>query len=293
VLSATLALAQNGSAKQHAAAVRSSHPPSVQQTIDDPTLNVTWLADADLPASLKLGLTFNADGSMQYATAVEWVRRLNHYRKKGYLGHKDWTLPVTPTPYSDSGCSGYNGKGGGNFGNGCTAAPLAELYRSMLGLVGPNTAVTIPEADTGPFHDFQPYLYWSETASKTNAGGLNTQSFNTGWSGSNQNDHWMYVLPLLPGNPFHGTAKSGLQPVDGGQAVYQPGAGPEGAAVTWLADADLAKSEQYGYGAVNVGLTGPAYKAVRTNGELTPKATATTNFGSGHGSVSSTIILKP
>jgi len=244
LLGSTLAFADTGSA--------SSRPPSVQQTIDDPALNVTWLADADLPASLKLGLgtaqkglaPINQDGSMQYATALEWVRRLNHYRHKGYLGHNDWTLPITPTPYSDRGCSGFNAKGGGNFGNGCTAAPLAELYVHMLGLSGPDTAVAIPDASTGPFHDFQPYLYWSDTPNKTSAGGFDTQSFNTDWPGSNQNDHWMYVLPMLPGNPFHAGGQGLLQAVDGGQAVYERGAG-----VTWLADADLAKTQRYGYGA--------------------------------------------
>ncbi|HXR13254.1 MAG TPA: hypothetical protein VN740_01260 [Solirubrobacteraceae bacterium] len=227
------------------------------QTIYDPTLRVTWLADADLAASEKFGLStaqhgltaINADGSMQYATAQAWVRRLNHANNgKGWLGHTNWTLPITPTPYSDTGCSGYDKKGGGNFGLGCTAAPLAELYADVLGVPSPDTAVAVPDTTTGPFRDFQPYLYW--TGAGAVAGGFRTLSFNTGWAmGSNQGDHWMYVLPVLSGNPFGGTVKSGLQPVDGGQAVFEPGAGPHGADVTWLADADYAKTHKFSYGA--------------------------------------------
>jgi len=227
------------------------------QTIYDPTLRVTWLADADLAASEKFGLStaqhgltaINADGSMQYATAQAWVRRLNHANNgKGWLGHTNWTLPITPTPYSDTGCSGYDKKGGGNFGLGCTAAPLAELYADVLGVPSPDTAVAVPDTTTGPFRDFQPYLYW--TGAGAVAGGFRTLSFNTGWAmGSNQGDHWMYVLPVLSGNPFGGTFKSGLQPVDGGQAVFEPGAGPHGADVTWLADADYAKTHKFSYGA--------------------------------------------
>jgi len=255
---AIFAVATPGLAQSHAISSLPVHSAAGQQTIYDPTLHVTWLADADLAATEKFGLTtpqhgltpINTDGSMQYATAKMWVRRLNHFNHgKGWLGHNDWTLPITQTPYGDTGCSGYNKKGGGHFGLGCTQAPLAELYAHELGVPSPDTTVTIADATTGPFHDFQPYLYW--TGAGDVAGGFRTVSFNTGWAmGSNQDQHWMYVLPVLPGNPFGGTATSGLQSVDGGQAVYQPGAGPGGAAVTWLADADYAKTHRFSYGSL-------------------------------------------
>ena len=224
-----------------------------QQTVYDPTLSVYWLANADLPATLKLGLTsaqskyspINADGSMRYATAVQWVYRLNHYKGTGWLGHNDWTLPITVTPYADPGCSG-GPDGRGQFGLGCTLAPYAELYDNLLGLHFPASAVGIPIAGTGPFDDFQPYLYWSNTQvpSKRQGlpGGFDTFSFNTGWAGENQANHYMYVLPVLPGNPFGGTGHSGLESVDAGKAVYEPRAD-----VTWLADADLPKTEPFDY----------------------------------------------
>lgn len=225
-------------------------------TIYDPTLQVTWLADANLAATHKFGLTsssgkvppINQDGSMQYATAVEWVKRLNHYNHgKGWLGHHNWTLPITQTPYVDSGCKSDNPKGGGSFGLGCKKAPLAELYTHLLGLHWPETAVPIFDTESGPFHDFQPYLYWSGTQVRKNGKpfGFYTFSFNTGWAGENQDQHWMYVLPMIAGKPFGGAAKPALQPVDGGRAVYEPGAPPGG--VTWLADADLARTQPLEY----------------------------------------------
>ena len=236
-----LALAMAAGAEGAGVASRSALSAKVPTTVYDPVLHVSWLADANLPARMKFGLAINKDGSMSYQTAVQWVRRLN---RNHFLGHGDWTLPITPTPYRDMGCSGRNKKGGGSFGLGCSKSPLAWLYTHMLGLRWPDTAVAIPDTTTGPFHDFQPYLYWTGTPAQT-AGGLQTFSFNTGWSGSNQTDHFMYVLPMLAGNPFVGTATSGLQSVDGGQAVWEPGAGPAGAGITWLADADLARTEHF------------------------------------------------
>ena len=94
-------------------------------TINDAALGVTWLAAADLAASDTFNVAgISCDGSMEYATALKWVRAMNC---ADYDGHSNWTLPITPTPYADAGCSGKNEKGGGNFGIGCTESPLASL----------------------------------------------------------------------------------------------------------------------------------------------------------------------
>ncbi len=237
-----------------AGARRASAPVRIRvaSTVYDPVSHVNWLADADLPARMKLGLPINRDGSMSFQTAVKWVRRLD---RRKYLGHNNWTLPITPTPYSDNRCSGRNMMGGGSFGLGCSKSPLARLYKRILGLRWPDTAVAIPDTTTGPFHDFQPYLYWTGTPAKPtgkpapgslNSGGFDTVSFNTGFPHTaNQTDHYMYVLPVLAGNQFGGTALTGLQAVEGGQAVWQPGAGPGHVGLTWLADADLARTQHF------------------------------------------------
>jgi hypothetical protein len=214
-------------------------PPAVHPvlgTVYDPLLEVTWLADADLPRTQTFGVKgINRNGSMDYATALLWIRALNAHR---YLGHGDWLLPTTPTPSHDPSCSSKNHK----FGFGCLTSAFGSLYTRTLHLQAPDTAVPIPAGKVGPFRDFQPYLYWTDRPGRGNTGGFSTFSFNTGWSGSNTYSHTMYVLPLLQGNPFHtpGTGQ-GLHPSRDGATVWDPAAG-----VTWLADADLARTEQFG-----------------------------------------------
>jgi hypothetical protein len=58
----------------------------------DACLNVTYLADANLPATLPLGVAgIQADGAMTWPTAKAWVQALN---ASAYLGYADWRLPV-------------------------------------------------------------------------------------------------------------------------------------------------------------------------------------------------------
>jgi hypothetical protein len=214
--------------------------------VDDAALGVTWLANADLAATDTFNVPgISCDGSMEYATALKWVAAMNH---ADYLGHSDWTLPITPTPYADGGCSGKNEAGGGNFGIGCTKSPLASLYSSFLGLRAPDTVVAIPDVTTGPFQDFQPYMYWTNEEHKNIRGKESccfSFSFNTGRASSNTDLFSMYVLPMIPGNVFGATTVGGssLHSTDGGQAVYQVVPGTSG--ITWLADADLAQKETF------------------------------------------------
>jgi hypothetical protein len=222
-------------------------PPAT--TVDDPALGVTWLANADLASTDTFNVSgISCDGSMEFATARRWVLAMN---RADYLGHRDWTLPITPTPSTDSGCSGYNKNGGGHFGIGCTTSPLASLYTSFH-FHAPDTAVAIPDATTGPFHDFQPYLYGTDKGHKPHHGNKTrccfTFSFNTGRTSSNTDLFSLYVLPMIPGNAFHLVTVGGgsLHPVDGGQAVYQVVPGTSG--ITWLADADLSRTKTGRFG---------------------------------------------
>lgn len=132
-------------------------PTNDGQTVYDPSQNVTWLANANLAAGQKFGVrTINANGSMDYATAVQWVDSMNAYNHgAGYLGHKNWTLPTTPP--SDSTCSSHHVN---SFGFRCRNSALGSLFYKALGLPEPNTAVPIGENTVGPFRNFQPYLYW-------------------------------------------------------------------------------------------------------------------------------------
>ena len=219
-----------------------SKPKPSPATVYDPALKVTWLADSDLPASKTFGVHgIDKDGSMDYPTAVAWVHAMN---RAGYLGHHDWMLPVTPTPSHDPSCQSVNHA----FGYGCRKSAFGSLYSVTLGLRAPDTAVTVPAERAGPFTGFQPYLYWTATIASKHSQGYHAFSFATGWSGSNVGKHNMYVLPGIAGNPF-GTAApnhKGLHASADGQSVYDASTN-----VTWLANADLARTTRLGVGGID------------------------------------------
>ena len=213
-------------------------------TVFDTVLHVTWLANgnpaATAPGALDVA-KITPNGSMSYQTAVQWVAALNSMNGgAGYLGHNNWQLPATPT--TDPSCSSI-GPNGGSFGTGCTGSAFGSLFYQSLGLRYPNTAVPIPNDTTGPFNNFQPYLYWSATQAADATQGYRTFSFNTGWEGANVDKHFIYALPMIKGK-FPGAPPvtgSGLQVSADGKTVYDPGTD-----VTWLANADLAKTDTFG-----------------------------------------------
>ena len=215
------------------------------RTVYDTANNVGWLADADLAATNRFGLPLctgsatqpcvNASGSMRYQSAVAWVNAIN---AANYLGHSNWQLPTTPS--LDNGC-GRTGPTGNSFGFGCTASAFASLYNT-LGLKAPAAAVPTSILTVGPFSNFQPYLYWSQTGAPPPAGN-ETFSFATGWQGANTLPNLLYVLPMvhgkIPGTPP--ASGNGLQVNPGGQTVYDPMTD-----LTWLANADVAASNTFG-----------------------------------------------
>jgi hypothetical protein len=213
----------------------------VGQTIADPTLGVTWLADANLARKDTFKVAgINEDGSMSYQTAVNWVAAMN---ADDYLGRDTWVLPATPS--YDPGCSSHNTS---TFGYGCSQSAMGSLYYTTLGLDDPGTAVPVHRGRAGPFNNFQPYLYWTSTIAADPTQGYRTFSFNTGWQGTNVAKHNMYALPMVPGNPFGSAIKAGqaLDASTDGQTVYDPATN-----VTWLANADLAKTHRFGVAGIN------------------------------------------
>jgi hypothetical protein len=212
-------------------------------TVHDIALHVTWLANANLAgtATGRFGVAkITPNGSMDYPTALQWVAALNALNGgAGYLGHNNWQLPATPV--TDTTCNA-TGPNGDSFGKGCLNSAMGALFYRSLGLQFPNTAVPIPNTSAGPFTNFQPYLYWSDTSNADSSKGFLTFSFNTGWEGSNVDKHYIYALAMirgkLPGSPP--PTGNGLQVSADGQTVYDPVAD-----VTWLANADLAKTQTF------------------------------------------------
>src|SRR5262249_37594423 len=159
--------------------------------------NINWLADADLAAIERFGLpvgsdpkkgaeNINPDGSMSYVTAVAWVARMN---AADYLGHNNWRLPINFSTTQD-----YDE----------TYTELGELYSMELG----GRAGSAIAADAGPFHNFQPYYYWSgnEVQEEMSANLIldkphahETFSFGSGYRSSNVDPNEMYVIPVFDG----------------------------------------------------------------------------------------------
>ncbi len=199
-----LAAALAGAAGFHAAQSVATLVPSADgTTVFDTAKNVNWLADANLAATNRFGLAacdgaadpkscVNPGGSMSYQAAAAWVAAMN---AAAYLGHTNWQLPTTPS--TDSSCP-FTGPNGNSFGFNCTGGALGSLYYDALGLFAPDTAVPIPNNAVGPFSNFQPYLYWSQTS--TGGIGYGTFSFNSGFHGSNTAPNFLYVLPMIRAN---------------------------------------------------------------------------------------------
>jgi uncharacterized protein (TIGR03437 family) len=127
------------------------------QTIYDPIGNVTWLANANLAATNTFGLpacnhpTISSlcvaqDGSMNLASATQFVANMNN--GAGYLGQTNWQLPP-----SNGSCPTYNCDDKGN--------PMGILYYDQFGLTAATPAVPTPNITAGPFHNLQPYIYWT------------------------------------------------------------------------------------------------------------------------------------
>jgi len=236
------------------------------KTVYDTLLQVNWAANANLPGTInnnfdgRLGFPqcdgiimvpcVDQNGAMSYDTALLWLGALKGLNGTGYLNHSDWTLPTTAQ--IDGTCSAI-GPNNNSFGFGCRNSALGSLYYSSLGFQFPDTAVPIPANTATPFNNFQPYLYWSATATSNN--GFQTFSFNTGWEGSNVNAHYMYVLPMIPrkverpGISYISAGVNHLKVSSDGLMVYDPDAvdpktGHQG--ITWLADANLAASHKFG-----------------------------------------------
>jgi hypothetical protein len=223
-------------------------------TVYDAILEVNWLANANFAgtAAGKLGVNnINPDGSMDYPTAVQWLAAVNGLNGgAGYLGHNNWTIPFSPP--NDPTCSAV-GPNGDSFGFGCMNGAMGSLYYRSLGLHHPDPVVSAPSSAIGPFSNFQPYLYWSGTPggnASTGAIGHYSFSFNNGFQGSNVDKNYLYVLPMIngkaPGIVYAAGGVGSLQVSADRQTVYDPGAD-----VTWLANANLAKTQLFTAQCVN------------------------------------------
>lgn len=156
------------------------------QAVYDACLNVTWLVNANLPATLPLGISgIQSDGSMYWPTAASWIQALN---ATAYLGFSDWRLPVVRpingTAFVGSATTqqqntgqidlGYNISAPGTLYAGSTATELPFLFYNELqgqgiySVTGSSQAAQLPGGGT-PFQNISlTNRYWTGTAYSTN-----------------------------------------------------------------------------------------------------------------------------
>lgn len=176
------------------------------QTVYDPVSNVTWLANANLAASNAFGLPVcqnpttpaicvTPDGAMNWDSANQFIANMNAYDGTGYLGQKTWEIPPV-----DPNCSGFNCSSNLN--------PMGELFYGQFGLSKGTPAVSTPDIAVGPFHNIQPYLYWSclgfgiEDACQTADPVANQEwsfSFGNGFEGTDVLTNDLYVTAYFVG----------------------------------------------------------------------------------------------
>lgn len=129
------------------------------QAINDTDLNITWLANANLAATNTFGVSgINADGSMYWDIAQNWISAMN---SANYLGYNDWRLPSTLQP--DPSCdTQYNGD---SFGYTCTGSEMGHLFYNELGGVADSSITSTHNANYDLFSNIQSsiysHAYWS------------------------------------------------------------------------------------------------------------------------------------
>ncbi len=145
--------------------------------IQDTTLNVTWIADANLFASqygavntivadagapgsrLSPGTVsardFRSDGTMSWVGALAWVNYLNQIN---YAGYSNWVLPTGTGAASAGGAGCPAGSVGCGPSKSTTSNQLGYLFINELG-----NAPGSPVAHASPFLNITISDYWSAT----------------------------------------------------------------------------------------------------------------------------------
>ena len=173
------------------------------QTVYDPMTNITWAANANLAATNAFGLPLCAtptspalcvaqDGAMTWNSAIQFLANMN---SAAYLGQTKWQAPTI-----DTSCPGFNCDGNKN--------PMGNLFYDQLGLSQGMSAVAAPNIAVGPFHNLQPYLYWScvaaaiQDACETAGPADNFEesySFGSGFQGTDLLENNLYVTAYFVG----------------------------------------------------------------------------------------------
>lgn len=163
----------------------------------DTTLNVTWLADANLAATEDFGVRFiDPTGYTGADSALKWISAMN---AADYLGFDNWRLPTTLQP--DPSCSRQDGLG--SRGLNCTGSEMGHLFYNELGGVANQDIATTHNANYSLFKNFQSqgFVYWSGTTAGSQGRGSTWEfDFGKGFQFSGSNGNGAFMLAVRPGD---------------------------------------------------------------------------------------------
>jgi hypothetical protein len=220
----------------------------------------TWLANANLAATNTFGVAgINLDGSMTWQTALNWVAAMNKFdngpkRPQGYLGHNNWTLPLTPD--KDPNGTIVNPTYHATFGFNCDAGAMGHLFYDEFGGVAGESISEIQNANTALFNNFQPYLYWGGHWKPSKRPLPVSFTFDSGFLGTTNSNDFLYAIPEFPSEiadvpqraptnnviPLHTTMAAGsLVASADGSLVFD-----SQLKINWLAKANLAETNTFG-----------------------------------------------
>ncbi len=168
------------------------------QAYYDTDLNITWLANANLPATEAFGVSgidqvTNPGGTATWFVGQDWIAAMNASNGGlGYLGVNDWRLPKTIQP--DSSCfqqfqpPGFDSQG---YGINCTGSEMGHLANVDGILAG----------SPSPFTNITASNYWSGTEYAPDT----TQAWEIYMVAGNQspfskNAAGLYLWPVLDGD---------------------------------------------------------------------------------------------
>jgi hypothetical protein len=182
----------------------------------DPHLGVSFLADANLPATRPLGVAgIKPDGTMTWPSARAWIEALNACK---YLGYADWRLPmVVPlngadirdadpkdpsTPYDGSRDIGFNVGAPNTEYYGKAKSELPHIFyfelhnRAAKDILGEKRK--LHDFNSGPFVNLMEGYYW--TSREFYGGGRFAFDFDSGAQYAFVPEFGYRVLPVRTGD---------------------------------------------------------------------------------------------
>jgi hypothetical protein len=220
----------------------------------------TWLADANLAASQTFNVAgINKDGSMTWETALNWVAAMNEYdngpgKPVGWLGHSNWTLPLTPN--LDPNGTIYNKTVNADFGYDCDLGAMGHLFYDEFHGVAGESVTDIHNPATALFNHFQPFLYWGGVLPGPGRPLPVSFTFASGFLGTTNSNDFLYAIPEFPSDPsdvpqpatanneisLQTISSTPMLTVTADKAVVHDAT----LNINWLADADLARKNPFG-----------------------------------------------